>query len=444
MAVKTEELVLSQAKLDDLKNEYLADSKNTVVRHALINNPIDTLVRVNEQKGNVTRVYSVDVPTMRACNQKQSGRCWIFSALNLVRELVAKKINIDNFELSQNYIGYYDKLEKFNFLLTELILNVKEPLDERLNFALLATGIADGGQWDMFVNVIKKYGICPKPAFEETFQAFTTLQSNKMLNALARKFAYEVRQDGVDAVALKDEYVKKAHGILSSAYGVPPTSFDYDYKDKDGVYHVIKDCTPKAFFDKYIGEEIDEYQSIINAPTPDKEYLETYTIDHLGNVVGGKKIKHLNLTMDRIESLIIASLKAGEPVWFGSDVANYGDRAEGVWDDKSFDYDTPFDMNFNFGKSAMLQTGQSVMNHAMLITGVSLDEEGNPLKWKIENSWGEDRGDKGYYIMSSSWFKTFVYQAVINKKYLTEEEVEASKKEPHVVPLWDPFGTLAE
>lgn len=443
-----ESAAISLEKLKSFKEEYLQCKKNTVLRHALVKTPIEDLVIRNEFASNTKQIFSLEVKTMPVTNQKQSGRCWIFSALNLLREIIGKKRNISNFELSQNFIGFYDKLEKFNFLQTEILNSIGESHDSRLVTELLRNGIGDGGQWDMFVNVVKKYGLCPKAAFEETYQAYTTASSNKLLNAAIRKFASEVHslhdnnQDD-QIPELKEKYLKKAYSLLTSCYGIPPTSFDFEYYDSDNKYHCEKGYTPISFFEQNIGNMIDEYQSIIQAPTADKDYLKTYTIEHLGNVVGGKKINHLNLTMDRIKELILNVLKDGEPVWFGSDVAFYGNRIQGVWDDNSYDYESAFSINFNFGKAAMLDYHQSAMNHAMLITGATIDNQ-KPIKWKIENSWGDDRGEKGYFIASDSWINIFLYQVVINKKYLNQAEKDALTVEPISLPLWDPFGTLAD
>lgn len=440
---------LDQNVLQAMKEDYLKSDKNTVLRHALSKSPIDSIVYNNSNSAIIKQTFSIELKTMPATNQKLSGRCWIFAALNLLREEIGNKCNIDSFELSQNFIGFYDKVEKFNFLLTEIIEGIELKSDDRLLCALLETGIADGGQWDMFVNVVKKYGICPKSAFEETYQAHTTKASNDLLNAAAREFTYLARklhQEDRDSEIdnLKNSYLQKAYNLLVSSYGLPPSNFDFEYKDSKGQYHCEKGYTPLSFFNEYIGDQIDEYQSIIIAPTKDKDYLKTYTIEHLGNVVGGRRINHLNLRIKRVKELVIKSLKSNQPVWFGSDVAHYADRENGVLDDGSFDYESAFGIGFNFGKAAMLDYHQSAMNHAMLITGVTLDSDGNPTKWKIENSWGDARGEKGYFVATDSWFSTFVYQVVINKKLLNTAELNALDNDPIVLPLWDPFGTLAD
>lgn len=300
----------------------------------------------------------------------------------------------------------------------------------------------------MYVELVKKYGICPKSAFIENAQSSETFGSSALCNAALRKFAadayhsYEKYHDEAKLYELKEEYNQKIYNIFTSSFGVPPQKFDFEYVDKKNKYHIEKNLTPKSFFDKYIGKEIDEFVSIIHAPTKDKEYLKTYSIEYVGNVVGGKPVTHLNIDFDRIEELVIANLKKGEIVWFGSDVGKFGDREKGVWDDQSFDYVTPFGVNKVFDKADMLDFYQSSMGHAMCITGVDI-KNGKPIRWKIENSWGGASGEAGFYLMSESFFRSFVYQVAIRKEYLNDVELKALEQEPILLPPWDPFGTLA-
>ena len=441
---------LSLEQLQAQREDYLKDEKLAVVRHALSNTTFNNVFMSKDVGNDVDFTFSIEVPTLPVTNQMRSGRCWIFSASNVLREIIAKKCNIKGqFEISQNFIAYYDKLEKYNYHaegIIELLLK-GAPHDDR-KVAFLLAGVGDGGQWQMFVELVKKYGICPKANFVETAQSSETMGSSRLCNSALRKFAadayhsYEKDKNIEKLYELKAEYNKKIFNILTSSFGVPPQKFDFEYVDKDDKYHIEKDLTPKAFFDKYIGEQIDEFVSIIHAPTKDKEYGKTYSIEYVGNVVGGKPVTHLNVEFDRIEELIINTLKEGEIVWFGSDVGKFGDRENGVWDDNSFDYVTPFGVNQVFDKADMLDFYQSAMGHAMCITGVDI-KDSRPIRWKIENSWGNS-GKDGFYLMSDSFFRSFVYQVAIRKKYLSEQELKALEQKPELLPPWDPFGTLAE
>lgn len=434
--------------LKKVEKKYLKDSKNTVIRNALVNYGISDIISVNGEKSNIIQKFSIDNETLNITDQKASGRCWIFAGLNILREIIAKKCDIKkDFELSQNYVAFFDKLEKVNHAFNVIIeLIDRKPNDRELMY-ILTEGIGDGGQWDMFVNVVKKYGVCPKDAFLETYSSSHTQEIDALINSVVRQFAQKVQKLQIDGKndeisVLKESLLEKVYGLLCSCFGVPPTKFTFEYIDSKKKYHENSGFTPISFFEKFIGDEIDDYVSIINSPTQDKPFGKTYTIKYLGNVDEGKIVTHLNLEMTRIKELIINTLKDGNLVWFGSDVSSYRARALGAWDDKLFDYMSAFNLDVQFAKADMLDYHQSCMNHAMVITGVNL-VAGKPTKWKIQNSWG-DSGEKGFYVMSPTWFDTYVYQAVINKKYLSELEIEEYNKSPILLDPWDPMGTLAD
>ena len=390
-------------------------------------------------------MFSIDIPTMSVSDQKQSGRCWIFAGLNVLREIIGKKYNIESFEFSQSYVAFFDKLEKVNFALEKLIELRNKDSDDRVLIWLLDNGIADGGQWDMLVNVIEKYGLVSKNAMLETFTSSCTREVNYLINAIIRKFNEQVRRvkSVKDARELKEETMVNVYNLLCSCYGVPPTKFNFEYVDKNKEYHIEKDITPIEFYKNYVGDTLKDYVSIINAPTKDKPFNKCYTVDYLGNVVEGKDIKYLNLSLNDFKELVIKQLSDKEVVWFGSDCSRYGDRGKGIWDDKLFLFNESFGIDFDLTKESSLVNRHSAMNHAMVLTGVNLIDN-KPTKWKIENSWGDRVANRGYYICSDSWFDRFVYQAVVNKKYLTKEQKEALKgKVTHLNP-WDPMGTLAE
>lgn len=438
---------LDKETLSKLNQNYKDDKKNDVIRHALSKSKLLDIIYVNETNNEIENKFSIDIKTMRVCNQKQSGRCWIFAGLNILREIIGEKLNVDFFELSQNYIAFFDKLEKINFTMTAIMELLDKEHDDRVLMHLLTNAVSDGGQWDMFANLVKKYGIVPKSAMMETSQSSATANSNQLINSTIRNFASQAsklyKENKFDEILdLRNDILSKLYNLLTNCFGIVPNKFDLEYVDKDNNYHLITNLTPLEFFNTYIGDEINKYHSITNSPTKDKPYLKTYTIKYLGNVIEGKKVTHLNLSMEDMKQLIINQLKDNKPVWFGSDVSFYRDRDTGVWDSKSYDYVSTFGLDIKFDKGDMLDFFASAMNHAMVITGVNL-VDGKPTKWKIENSWGEDVGNKGYYIMSDDFFNRFVYQAVILEKYLTNEELLALKQEPKEYAPWDPMGTLA-
>lgn len=430
----------------NFEETYKNDLKNTIIRHALSKNPISEIAYDNKNEINIINDFSINIQTLPVCDQKNSGRCWIFAACNFLREKIAKKLNLANFEISQNYIAFFDKLEKANYLLCSIVDLIENDPDERVLMHVLTNGIGDGGQRDMFVNLIKKYGIVPKNAMKETFQSSATSESTQLINSLCRQFAFKAKTMFIadkksDLLTLKNQTLEKIYILLVNCFGLPPSKFDFEYTDKNDAYHCEKDLTPISFFNKYV-ENVDDYVSIVNAPTETKPFHKTYTIKYLNNVIEGKDIVHLNLPMERFKELIINQLKDGEIVWFGSDVSSYRERKLGVWDDNSYDYQSLLGFDMSFDKAVMLDFHQSAMNHAMCLTGVNIKND-KPTRWKVENSWGKDTGNQGYFIISDSWFDKYVYQAVINKKYLNEIELECYKNKPIELDPWDPLGTLA-
>ena len=465
---------ISEQELTHFHNSYDTNPVCRAMTNALYKTAVNDAAFRPQGMRDVQFTFSIDIPTMKVTNQKASGRCWIFAALNTLREQVAKKCGLEQFELSQNYVAFWDKFEKANYFLESIISLADRPSDDRLLTFIEETGIADGGQWDMFVNLVKKYGVIPKSAMEETFQSSNTRQMNRLVDTKLRQTAAKIRaaymeneSSGAAADAsekagsitpapmtaeteakiraIKDEALDELYRIFCMCFGEPPKTFDFEYRDKDKNYHIDRNLTPKAFYEKYIGWDLEnDFVSLVNSPTADKPFYQTLTIDYLGNVAEGRPVHYLNIPMEELKELIIRQLQDGEIVWFGSDVGHFGERELGIWATGCFDYDGTFGMPFGMTKEERLNNRESAMSHAMCVTGVSLDESGAPLKWKIENSWSDERGKKGYFIMDDDWFNQFVYQAVVHKKYLTERQKEALGTEPlHFFP-WDPMGTLAE
>lgn len=440
---------IGEKTMADYEKQYKNSQVLKATTNALYKNELNSVASVMPQNGKTSFHFSIDIPTLPATYQKQSGRCWIFAGLNLLRESVAQKCNLKEFELSQNYTAFWDKFEKSNYYLESVIDLADKEVDERTLCWVLQNGIVDGGQWDMFVSLIEKYGVIPQENMPETENSSHTKKLNHVLMMRLTRAAAKIRSLQTEGKGLKQmqQAKEKAMGdiynILCCSFGVPPKKFNFEYTDADGKYHIEKGLNPHTFYKKYIGLNLEEYVSVINSPTKDKPFYATYTVDYLGNVVGGHDIKYLNLPMEEVEELIIQSLRKGEPVWFGSDVAPYGERQEGYWDDQAFDYETMFDSKFDVSKEEGLDLRLSAMGHAMLITGVSLDEKDAPIKWKIENSWSDQNGHKGYYVMSNTWFSKYSYQAVVKKDLLNKKQKEALAKKPSHLNPWDPMGTLA-
>ncbi len=439
---------INQRDYKKFKESFDKERVNKILQNAANKNKLSTLAFVGTSKVGNYDNFSIDIKTLPATAQKQSGRCWIFAATNVLREVVANKLNLADFELSQNYVAFYDKLEKVNYMLESVIDLLDKKKDDRTLQHVVMWGVGDGGQWDMFKSLVKKYGLVPKNVMDETASSSGTNESNFVINRLIRKFsakAYKLHQEGKDnqISKLKDEVLNQAYKILSIAFGTPVEEFDFEYVDKDGVYHLDRGLNPKKFYQKYIGLNLDDYVSVINAPTEDKPYYQTFTVDYIGNVIGGNPICYLNLPQEELKELVVKQLKAGEVVWFGSDCGKYGQRDEGFWAPEQYDYNSLFNIDLEMDKADMLDFREAAMNHAMVITGVNLVDD-KPTKWKIENSWGKDIAHAGYFTATDLWFDNFVFQAVVNVKYLNEKQQKALAKKPKHLNPWDPMGTLAD
>ena len=390
--------------------------------------------------------FTIDLHLSEVTNQKRSGRCWLFASMNIFREKVAERCNLDRIELSGAYFAFWDKLEKLNFFLEAGIATADRPIRDR-TLDWITDGIGDGGQWDMMAAIVSKYGVVPAEVMPDNEQSTNTRAHWALLNSRLRRDITVLRkvvaERGEEAArACKEEMLAGYFKALCILYGEPPERFDFTYEDKDKVYHVDRGLTPQEFYDKYVGIDLSDYVSLINSPTEDKPFGRSYTVKFLGNTVE-YAVRYLNLPMEELERIAIEQLKDGEPVWFGSDAGKYGNRAVGIWDPDSFTAERMLGLDTTMTKADRLNFNDSRMNHAMVITGVNFDENGQPDRWKIENSWGDERGMKGYYIGSEAWFRAFVYQIITHKKYLSAEQLAAYEAEPVELEPWDPMGSLA-
>ena len=303
-----------------------------------------------------------------------------------------------------------------------ILKTLDEKTEDRLISHLLKAPLNDGGQWDMFVNLIKKYGIVPKEVYPETANSSDTGALEEYMTKKLREYAKDLRacyKNGKDLKSLekmKKEMMEKIYNILVISLGKPPKKFDFGMRDKDDKFTGERNITPLEFYKKYVGTDLDEYISIINAPTEDKPMNQTYTVEFLGNVVEGREVKYLNLSIEEMKKYAIKQLEDEKPVWFGCDVGQFYLRDEGLLTINGLEVNKLFNTEFNMTKGERLDYGESLMTHAMVFMGVDLDEKKEPLKWRVENSWGKDIGNEGYFLMDDEWFNQFMYQVVINKK----------------------------
>lgn len=447
---------MEQAIDSAILNKFNADFNKIpaaqVIRNSVANNGIYKASATLQSKIAMDPTFSIELETGKVADQKQSGLCWVFAALNTLRHPMQAKFKIKDFELSQGYIFFWDKLEKSNYFYENVIKTADLKIGDRKIDFLMATPQQDGGQWDLICGLLEKYGVVPKSIMPDTASRINSSELNHVLNSKLRKDAVQLRKLINDGVSLSEVEATKEH-MLSEVYrmlvytiGEPPTHFNWSYRDDNQQFHQVENITPQEFYKQYINLNLADHISTINAPTADKPYNHVYTVELLGNVVGGRQVRHLNLELQDFKQAAIKQLQAGEAVWFGSDISQMSDRKTGIMDTKLYDLNGLFNIDLSMTKAQRLDYGESMMNHAMVITGVDLNNDQQPTKWKVENSWGEKVGTKGYFVMSDAWFDQFVYQLVIDKQYLPEklqQVYEQEKDAPKVLAPWDPMGALA-
>lgn len=440
---------ITEADFQAFEVAFNANPVNAVAMNAVVNNGLTNVAKSYELPRKKAHVFSVNLEQGEITSQEKSGRCWLFAALNTMRFHVIHNFNMKDFQLSQSYPFFYDKLEKSNYFLENILETIDEPTNGRLVSFLLRDPIGDGGQWDMFCNLVRKYGVVPKSAYPESVNSSSSREMNLYVTEKLREYACILRkkhQNGAsmdELRAAKQDMMAEVYRILCICMGKPPKTFDFEYTDKDKGYHRDTGLTPHTFYEKYIGWNLDDYVSLINAPTADKPYGHSYTVRFLGNVKEGHIVRYLNLEIEVLKKVAVAQMQDGYPVWFGCDVGKYSDRDGGLLDPSILEMDKLLSTQFTMTKAERLDYGQSLMTHAMVFQGVNLDDNGVPNRWRVENSWGKDSGEKGYYVMSDDWFSAYVYQIVVHKKYLTEEQIAAYRAEPTVLEPWDPMGSLA-
>ena len=391
-------------------------------------------------------------------DQGSSGRCWLFAATNIFRIALMRRHNLASFELSQSYLFFWDKLEKANWFLEQAADTSREDLDSRLVQALLGDIVSDGGQWDMVHNLVEKYGLVPQALYPDSWSARNSRVLNGILTTKLREGALALRRIARDAgagqgdlAAAKEGIMREVLLVLTLTLGKPPApdeTFTWAFIDKDGAAHEHA-SSPRAFARNLYSPaphitsaSIASMISLVHDPR--HEYFERMTVSRLGNVVGGRGVTYVNVPMETLKAACVAMLRAGLPVFFGSDVGKFSSSESGVMDLSLVDYEVGFNVSMlGMDKADRLRTGQSAMTHAMVLTGVHVAKGGESVRWRVQNSWGEKAGEKGWFVMSDGWMDEFVYQAVVDPRYVGKEVKDVLGKEPIVLPLWDPMGALA-
>lgn len=433
---------LSLAEIKQFKKDYQAKPQNRVAELGVVGNGLQKASFNSEAARPLNRTFSIEIPKEKVTNQKQSGRCWLFAALNVLRHRFIQKYHVPDFAFSETYLFFWDRIERANIFFDHVIETAAKPLTDRTVSYYMKAPESDGGQWHMALSLIRKYGLVPAYAQSESFAAnntpfFNQALSNKLrADALVlRQLAKENKQDEIKSK--RREFMAEVYQMAVIAYGQPVEKFDLEYKDDAGKYHFKGNLTPLSFFKNYFVDDLDDYVVLFNAP--DHEYDKLYSLPFEDNVEGGTPIRFLNTRIANLKEAAIKQLKAGQAIWFGCDVGKQSDRQKGILAADLYQTDAVLGIKTDLNKKERLATGASGSTHAMTLVGVDL-VDGKPRQWKIENSWGEKVGEDGYFVMDDKWFDEYLYKVVVKKQYLPAKLVKIAEGKATPVPCWDSMG----
>ncbi len=434
---------IDDAMMGRLRASFKNEASDKAVRNALRGTDIDVLATSAENKNLYDDNFTNKVKSRGITNQKSSGRCWLFTGLNVLRAQIMDEHNIPELELSQNYNFFYDQLEKSNLFLQAVIDTSNLPYDDRKVEWLFQHPLSDGGQYTGLADNLTKYGVVPKSAMVETNSSSSTSKMARMISRKLREDGLKLRRmasDGSSAANLqteKEEMLKDVYRILSLTLGVPPTEFTWTRKDKDGKVVSIKTYTPQQFYKEFAGNDLKNgYVMLMNDPT--REYYKLYEIDYDRHAYDGKNWTYVNLPIEDIKKMAIESIKGNDMMYFSCDVGKFLDRERGIADPDNYDYDSLFGVTFGMDKADRIRSFDSASSHAMTLMAVDLDADGKPTKWMVENSWGPGAND-GHIIMTDKWFDEYMFRLVVDKKYVPADILKITKQTPVLLPAWDPM-----
>lgn len=435
---------LSKVELEKIKSEFKKDAYTKAMQNALSSNDITKLAWNRDNVGTTDHLFTYRVDVSGITDQKSSGRCWMFSSLNLFRPMAMKQFNVTEFEFSENYLYFYDLLEKSNLFLDNSISSANLSIDDQKVKWYLRSPVDDGGQWINFVNLAKKYGMVPKEAMGETNSSENTGWMTKLINTKLREDALELREM-VAAKADQKKLATRKLAMLSEVYrmlalnlGEPPTEFQWRFKTKDKKISETKLYTPQSFMAEVFDEtKLDDYVMLMNDPS--RPYWKHYEVENYRNTQEGENWHYVNLPNEAIKEFCIASIKNNEALYASCDVGKQLRRDVGILDVDNFDFESVYGVKFGMNKAQRIQTSDSGSSHGMALIAVDVDEQGKPMKWQFENSWGPAAGEKGYLTFTDAWFNEYMFRFVVQKKYLSPKVLEIYGQKPEMLPPWDPM-----
>ena len=441
---------IDEAMLKEISASYKPTAAEKTLQNIMLAQPIKTLSVNQENLSELDTYFSHSVVSKGITNQESSGRCWLFTGMNVMRAKMIAEQKLEGFEFSQIYNFFFDQLEKSNMFLQGIIDTRKKPQDDRLVEWLFKNPLSDGGTFTGVADLVAKYGIVPKDAMRETYTSNHTDAFNSLLKRKLREFGVRLRDAAArgakekELLDLKTEQLKVVYKMLVQVYGVPPTEFEWAPKDENGKYREApQEYTPKSFYDKYIGIDLqNDFVMLMNDPT--RPYWKSYEIEFDRHTYDGHNWLYINLPLDEIKQMAIASIKDSTMMYFSCDVGKYLDSKRGTLDIANYNYGELFGIDFTMDKRERVMTYDSGSSHAMTLKAVDIDENGKTTKWQVENSWGVASGYKGTLIMTDEWFNEYMFRLVVNKKYAPEKVLKILEEKPTLLPAWDPMFTPEE
>ncbi|MCR4765476.1 MAG: C1 family peptidase [Bacteroidaceae bacterium] len=430
--------------LQQIEKGYEDTPANKAIRNAIGSNDISALVVNQDNQRAMDTNFTIRVKSKGITNQASSGRCWLFTGLNVMRAKAIDKYDMPAFEFSQNYSFFYDQLEKANLFLQGVIDTHKQSMDDKMVQWLFQHPLSDGGTFCGVADLVKKYGLVPKDVMPDTYSSTHTSSMRSLISQKLKEYGLKLRDEAAKGVKPADLETEKT-AMLSTVYrmlvlnlGIPPKEFDFVRKDSEGKPVATEHHTPMSFYEKYGDMSLlSDYVMLMNDPT--REYYKTYEIDFDRHTYDGQNWVYVNLPIDEIKEMAIASLKDNTMMYFSCDVGKFQDSKRGLLDVNNFDYGSLMGTTFGMDKKQRIQTFASASTHAMTLTAVDLDKDGKPVKWMVENSWGLDRGFNGFLIMTDEWFNEYMFRLVVESRYVPEKVKGLMKQTPIKLPAWDPM-----
>ncbi len=435
---------INQQDLAKIRSGFVKDNYTEAMGNALSSNPITDLAWSRENEGTSDHYFTYRVDVKGITNQKSSGRCWLFTSLNVFRPMAITHFNVPAFEFSENYLYFWDLFEKANLFLNNIVNTADKPIDDEKVRWYFRSPVDDGGQWINFVNLANKYGMVPREAMEETYSSENTSWMTKLLNRKLREQALTLRdmrnnsKSDAEITDKKIEMMGIIYRMLVLNLGEPPTEFSYRYKDKDGKLSTAQTYTPQSFMKEVLGDiQLNDYVMLMNDPS--RPYWKHYEIENYRNVQEGENWHYVNLPNDVIKQFCIESIKNNEALYASCDVGKQLRRDFGVLDVDNFNYEAVYNIPFSMNKAERIKTSDSGSTHGMALIAVEVDKNEKPVKWQFENSWGETAGEKGYLTFTDRWFDEYMFRIVVHKKYISDKVLKTYGEKAEMLPPWDPM-----